>query len=743
MAVHQLVPHFRLGDETARAAVQLRVLLRRLGHAGSLHAESQEPGTEALVQPVKALRVQPEDWVLLHHAPGSRLPARLLHTPCRRGVVFGGLPSLRLNRGTPRERAVLAARARLSGMAAHVSLGLGLSAFASAELSRAGYREVHTVPLFVEAGRFAADRADPALRARVESKAFTLVSVGPVTAEARLEDLLALHREVLRIRPDARLVIAGEVDPDLAALASEASRTRGVVLLGAVSHAGRVATYRSGSVLVSMREDAGSSAELLEAMAAEVPVLAYAAGAVPETLDGAGVAFDEKRFALLAELSLRLGTDGKLRTRVLRGQRRRLEVAGPHGSEERLSAALESVGIHRPPRPARRTGRRRPRVGIIVQRYGPGITGGAEAHAAQVVARLVSRWDIRLLTSCATDHLTWANALPPGETRVDGVPVLRFANPRPRPMRELNALSRRVFGRSLDLDEEESWMALQGPLLPGLWRHLEERGAEYDGFVAFTSLYVSTAWSVPLVADRTLLVPTAHEDEALAFDAYAEVFERPRVLLVNTPEELDLIHRRFPRHARARVVGVGVDAPAVQPGRFRRRYELPGEYLLYVGRVERGKGIPGLLEAYRSLRASVTDAPTLVLAGETSMDVRAEGVRVLGRVSEPEKWDGLAGALAAVVPSPRESLSLLALESFAVGTPVLGSAASPVVRGHVQRSRAGVTFEDPATFVDAVAEVRRERAALARSARRYAARYRWERVVAAYREEMDEMVKRR
>ena len=79
------------------------------------------------------------------------------------------------------------------------------------------------------------------------------------------------------------------------------------------------------------------------------------------------------------------------------------------------------------------------------------------------------------------------------------------------------------------------------------------------------------------------------------------------------------------------------------------------------------------------------------------MDVRAEGVRVLGRVSEQEKWDGLAGALAAVVPSPRESLSLLALEAFAVGTPVLGNAASPVVRGHVERSRAGVTFEDPAT----------------------------------------------
>ena len=99
---------------------------------------------------------------------------------------------------------MLAARARLSGMAAHVSLGIGLSGFSSAELTRAGYVEVHSVPLFVEAERFVPERADPALRARLASEAFTLVSVGPVTREARLEDLLALHREVLRIRPDAR-----------------------------------------------------------------------------------------------------------------------------------------------------------------------------------------------------------------------------------------------------------------------------------------------------------------------------------------------------------------------------------------------------------------------------------------------------------------------------------------------------------------------------------------------------------
>ena len=395
-------------------------------------------------------------------------------------------------------------------------------------------------------------------------------------------------------------------------------------------------------------------------------------------------------------------------------------------------------------RPARaRSTRRPPRVAVVVQRFGADITGGAEEHAAQVVRRLRPHWDIRVLTSCAVDHLTWADALPPGESTEGGVQVLRFSNPRPRPMHALNELSRRMFGRSHDRVAEESWMALQGPLLPGLWRHLSEEGAGYDGVVAFTYLYVSTAWSVPLLGDRTLLVPTAQEDEALGFDAYAEVFERPRALLVNTPEELELIARRFPRHARARVVGVGVEAPESRADRFRERFDLRGPYLLYVGRVERGKGIPELLEGYAKLRARTASPPTLVLAGEASMDARAHGVRTLGRVSDQEKWDGLAGALAAVVPSPRESLSLLALEAFAVGTPVVGSAASPVVRGHLQRSGAGAQYTDGEGFVEAVRRVEERRGELSRAALRYAARYGWAKVVDAYREEMNALMRMR
>ena len=140
-------------------------------------------------------------------------------------MVFHNLPPLRFYRGTPLEPLLLAGRAQLSGMAPHVGLGIGVSEFNSCELRRAGYRNVHTVPLFVEPERFGPDRVDRRCRPGSPRTAFTLVSVSRVVPHKRFEDLLALHREVLRLRPDARLLVVGGVDrlfPSVRALEAEA-----------------------------------------------------------------------------------------------------------------------------------------------------------------------------------------------------------------------------------------------------------------------------------------------------------------------------------------------------------------------------------------------------------------------------------------------------------------------------------------------------------------------------------------
>ena len=740
MAIHQLIPSFVPGDATGQAALHLQLLLRRMGHAGALYADEVGAGLEGLASPASALRPEPEDLVLYHHGIASPLSSQLMHLQCRRGVVFHNISPARFYSGLPLADALVAGRAQLAAMAPFADVAIGVSDFNAAELRVAGYRNVHTVPLFIEPERFSRANADAKLLEQLSGPGPVLLGVSRVMPHKRFEDLLALHRELLRLRPQARLLMVGGYEPGsryFRALKREARGLSGVHFLGRLSHAQLVAAYRSASVFVSMSEHEGFGVPLIEAMAAEVPVLAYAAAAVPETLGGAGVAFDQKRFAFLAELAVDLSEDLSLREPVLAGQKRRLEHFSAASAQDALSRALEGLLPKPPPRPSKAP--KRPRVGLVVQRYGE-VTGGAEKLAAQVAEHLAPHWDITVLTSCAKNHLSWDNTFPPGPDEVDGIRVLRFPSTRMRNIRGFNGLSRQVFDRNNERLREEQWVAEQGPMCPGLLNHLASAKDAYDGYLFFTYLYAPTVWGLPLVADRALLVPTTHDEAPIKFGVYSDVFERPRALLCLTPEELTIIEKYFPHHARTRVVGVGVDRPAADGARFREKHGIRKHYLLYVGRQEPGKGVGELLEHHRALKQRYADAPDLVLAGDTNMDLSGEGVRYLGRIDEQDKHDALAGALAVVVPSRYESLSLLTLEAFAQGTPVLVNGRSDVLVGQVERSGAGRTYTDLESFIRGLREVGDERGPLGQKGLAYVKKQGWPQVVAAYREEMERIL---
>ncbi|HZN94197.1 MAG TPA: glycosyltransferase family 4 protein, partial [Myxococcales bacterium] len=740
------------GDATGQAAVNLRWLLRRLGAHGELYSADVSPDLHALVRPISHLRPRPEDLVLYHHGIASWLSGHWMHLRCRKGIVFHNITPARLAAGTPLEEPLISGRAQLAAMAPHADVAIGVSELNALELREAGYRSVHVVPNVVEPERFGPAWADARMARRLaRPEGVTVVSVGRVVPSKRVEDLLSLHAELLRLDDRARLLLVGGYDAGsryVRGLRQTMRHLRGVELLGRVSHAELVAAYRAADVYVSMSEHEGFGVPLVEAMAAELPVLAYGAAAVPETLGGAGIAFDEKRYAALAELVRAVATDPRLRTDLLHGQARRLRQLAPQAVQSSLAAALRPFLPEGPARTARPRPRQRPRrrppprVAFVVQRYGE-VTGGAELLARMIATRLAKDWRITVLTTCAKDHLAWENDFPEGESRDGALRVLRFPTIRGRRIRRFNAISRRVLGRPNDRGTEERWIAEQGPLSPALLRHLadaRERG-EYDGYVAFTYLYSTTAWGLPLVARRALLVPTAHDEAPLDLEVYRDIFRLPRALLCSTPEELALIDRRFPGHAPAQVVGVGVDRPPARPERFRKKHGL-GErpYLMYVGRVEQGKGVGELLEHHAGLVRRFHDAPELVLAGTASMRVEGERVRALGRIGEQDKHDGLAGALAAVVPSRYESLSLLALEAFAQGTPVLANGRSDVLAGQVRRSEAGRTYDGAESFAEGVREIGQSRAAMSRKAAAYARGHRWDRVLDAYREQMDRII---
>ena len=742
-----------------QAAVGFQALLRRLGHCGQLYAGEVAPGFEALVKPASQLNPGRDALVLYHHGIASEWAGRLLHLDCRRGIVFHNVTPARFYAGTRIEEALVSGRSQLTALAEGMAVSIAVSPLNATELREAGHPNIHLVPLYVEPQRFDPEQIDLVMKRELNVGAPLVLSVSRVVPHKRVEDLLSLHAELLRIRPAARLLVIGSFAEgqrafrELAARAEELGR---VDFLGKVSHGELVAAYRTADVYVSMSEHEGFGVPLIEAMAADLPVIAFGAASVPWTMGGTGIVFDTKHFGALAELVTQVTEDDTLRGNIIEGQQRRLAELSPASSEAALGKAIASLDCARDERGAFRSAgsvqnqsrssreqsregraakRKKPKVTIVVQRFGREITGGAESHARQLALKLAPHADLTILTTCAADHLTWANALPAGHEKDGPLTVHRFATEAPRQMRSFNRLSDTVLGRGNDRVTEEHWLAEQGPRVPALLAHLAASRDRYDAFIFFTYLYAPTAWGVPLVADKALVVPTAHDEPPFRFEAFADVFERPRALLCNSPEEQLLIQQRFPQCARTRIVGVGVEPPRkLNPAAFAEKHGLRGPYLLYVGRQEAGKGLKELLKHHRALVNDFHDAPTLVLAGGGTLELEGERVRTLGRISEEDKWNGLAGAMAAVAPSRFESLSLLALEAFAVGTPLLANADSSVLAGHVERSGAGATWHSTASYLEAVQKLGEQ--PLREKALSYSRAFRWPKVVAAFRAEI-------
>jgi glycosyltransferase involved in cell wall biosynthesis len=379
-----------------------------------------------------------------------------------------------------------------------------------------------------------------------------------------------------------------------------------------------------------------------------------------------------------------------------------------------------------------------PSVLVVVSRYGD-VPGGAEAHARSVVQHLKPHFAIEVATTTATDYLTWKSELTAGIDSVDGVTVRRFPVERPRAW-NFKLYERRAFRGGHTLDDERAFIDAQGPYAPELLDYLFKRGRDYDHVLFFQYIYYPTVRGLPLVPERVVLVPTAHEEAAIGLAAYKPVFHGPRAIAYNTEEERRMVWRRF-RNERVsnEIVGVGIDVPAERDAtRFRSKYGIAGPYLLYVGRIGVSKGSRELFANYERWRASdPAHDLSLVLIGDAEIAIpKTSGIVHLGRLSEQDKWDALAGCAAFVMPSLLESLSLVTLEAWAAGRPAIVDARSPVLAGMARRARAGLAYRSGAEFAE-ICELLVDDPALGgrlgRSGAAFVGRtYTWPRVVDTY-----------
>ena len=345
------------------------------------------------------------------------------------------------------------------------------------------------------------------------------------------------------------------------------------------------------------------------------------------------------------------------------------------------------------------------KIAVVVQRYGADINGGAELHARYIAERLARHATVEVFTTCAKDYITWKNELAAGEEKVRNVTVRRFPVSHPRNPDDFGRRSNHIFSNTHSMADELKWLESEGPASRALIRHIGRVKDEFDFFVFFSARYYHAWHGSRAVASKAVLVPTAERDAALGVSIFGPVFRGVRAIMYNTLEERALIQSvANNRDVPGVVVGVGSDIPErVQPWRAKRKFNLKRPYAFYIGRIDENKGCAELFDYFPRYAAMYPDGLDLVLAGSPVIPVpKHPRIKHLGFVSDEDKFDTLAGADFLIMPSQYESLSMVALEAWALGKPVLANGRCDVLRGQVIRSNAGLYYESFDEFSEAV-----------------------------------------
>ncbi|HEV3204643.1 MAG TPA: glycosyltransferase, partial [Gemmataceae bacterium] len=546
----------------------------------------------------------------------------------------------------------------------------------------------YTLPLAVDLKRFFP--GNPLMHTAEHlgiGPAALLLFVGRLAPNKRLPILIEALAHLRDLDPPVHLVVVGDRE-DIYALEKSRCEQRAAALgleervhfLGHVGAESLLDIYRSADAFVMPSIHEGFCLPVLEAMACGVPVVAARAGALPETLKGAGLLFNP-------DDSEDLATRLRQVLLVSRGK----ETRGQEDKKEE---------------------RKRYRLAVVGFRYGKDFAGGAET-SLRIMAESLHQagHHVEVLTTCTKAESRWTNQYPEGTVEMDGIAVHRFRIDAHDPSafqeaRRRLALSgiRTEDGLGLKKSSSEN---LERAFLRNsfhstrLIEALKKRDGEWDAIITgpyLVGLSYDVAREIP---EKTILVPCFHDEMFSRLHVWRQVYGQVAGIWYHSPEEQDFAQTQLGISIPGSVsVGTWLDANKAGDAERGRKVVGTGKrYLLYCGRYLAEKGLPKLLEFAELYAKEHIDRFTFVFMGQGEWTIpEVSWARDLGFVAEKVKRDVMAGADALVHLSPNESLSLSALEAWLQGTPVLADAACDVLAGHVKRSGGGQMVDSYASF---------------------------------------------
>lgn len=350
-AIHQFVAGFTTGDAISNESLTLRALFRRWGYAAEIFCEPNHTGPALRQEARDATRAAevmgPDDIALLHLSIGSAVNDIFANLACRKVLHYHNITPAHFFRGLQEElaRDLAWGRDQARALAKTAAVNMADSRFNAAELIALGYPDVRVVPLVLDFGAINA-RADRRILRALRDGRINILFVGRCAPNKRLEDALCAFNYFQKtVESNARFIHVGsfaglERYQALLNVYARNFHLDQVVFAGAVPQGELTAYYEGAHLFLCMSEHEGFCIPLIESMAHNLPILAYAAGAVPDTLDGAGVLVREKRWDYIAEMMGQLTRRGSFRDAVVRGQQQRLERYQARNLEAELKACL-------------------------------------------------------------------------------------------------------------------------------------------------------------------------------------------------------------------------------------------------------------------------------------------------------------------------------------------------------------------------------------------------------------------
>lgn len=340
---------------------------------------------------------------------------------------------------------------------------------------------------------------------------------------------------------------------------------------------------------------------------------------------------------------------------------------------------------------------------FVVQRYGLEVNGGAELHCRQLAERLKDEYDVSVLTTCAIDYVTWKNEYKEGIEHINGVKVIRKKVDFERNQKKFNKISAKLNNEKDNINLGIEWQEAQGPHSAELIKYLEDHKDDYDVIIFLTYLYYTTYFGLKVAPEKSILIPTAHDEPPIYYSIFNETFNLPKAILYSTTTERDFVNKRFKNdYIESDIVGLGVDINEnAQDIDLEKTFDIKDDYVVYIGRIDESKGCKEMFEYFLEYKKIYNSNLKLVLAGKSAMEIpRNKDIVTLGFVSEDEKVNLIRKSKLLILPSKFESLSLSTLEAMYLKVPVLLNGKCEVLKQHAILSNGGLYYENKWEFIE-------------------------------------------